>query len=283
MNAKYAHVKQKCVLLLVGRWQLFSFWRASLSLRKCILFSCCESEKYWQASFSLIFALSLSVAVTRSRDVPSFGPPIPKGVTFPKSNVFRDFLLAKVINAENAAHKSEKFRAMATRTRQEYLKDLAEKNVTNTPIDPSGKFPFISLASKKKEKSKPYPGAELSSMGAIVWAVRAKDYNKAMEIDCLLGVSNEFIVLIEQETKSVVFNCSCRDVIGWTSTDTSLKIFYERGECVSVESFINNEDIKEIVKRLQVSVFLPLTYMHVPFIKLSVQARAKLQKLVLFY
>ncbi|XP_042548674.1 signal-induced proliferation-associated 1-like protein 1 isoform X1 [Dipodomys spectabilis] len=192
-----------------------------------------------------------SVAVTRSRDVPSFGPPIPKGVTFPKSNVFRDFLLAKVINAENAAHKSEKFRAMATRTRQEYLKDLAEKNVTNTPIDPSGKFPFISLASKKKEKSKPYPGAELSSMGAIVWAVRAKDYNKAMEIDCLLGISNEFIVLIEQETKSVVFNCSCRDVIGWTSTDTSVKIFYERGECVSVESFISNEDIKEIVKRLQ--------------------------------
>ncbi|XP_006865627.1 PREDICTED: signal-induced proliferation-associated 1-like protein 1-like isoform X3 [Chrysochloris asiatica] len=192
-----------------------------------------------------------SVAVTRSRDVPSFGPPIPKGVTFPKSNVFRDFLLAKVINAENAAHKSEKFRAMATRTRQEYLKDLAEKNVTNTPIDPSGKFPFISLASKKKEKSKPYPGAELSSMGAIVWTVRAKDYNQAMEIDCLLGISNEFIILIEQETKSVVFNCSCRDVIGWTSTDTSLKIFYERGECVSVENFINNEEIKEIVKRLQ--------------------------------
>ncbi|XP_036061456.1 signal-induced proliferation-associated 1-like protein 1 isoform X1 [Onychomys torridus] len=192
-----------------------------------------------------------SVAVTRSRDVPSFGPPIPKGVTFPKSNVFRDFLLAKVINAENAAHKSEKFRAMATRTRQEYLKDLAEKNVTNTPIDPSGKFPFISLASKKKEKSKPYPGAELSSMGAIVWAVRAKDYNKAMEFDCLLGISNEFIVLIEQETKSVAFNCSCRDVIGWTSGDTSLKIFYERGECVSVESFVSSEDIKEIVKRLQ--------------------------------
>lgn len=216
---------------------------------------------------NLCFFSPLSVAVTRSRDVPSFGPPIPKGVTFPKSNVFRDFLLAKVINAENAAHKSEKFRAMATRTRQEYLKDLAEKNVTNTPIDPSGKFPFISLASKKKEKSKPYPGAELSSMGAIVWAVRAKDYNTAMEIDCLLGISNEFIVLIEQETKSVVFNCSCRDVIGWTSTDTSLKIFYERGECVSVESFISNEEIKEIVKRLQVSLSLPLTHVQFPFYK----------------
>ncbi|XP_070614645.1 signal-induced proliferation-associated 1-like protein 1 isoform X2 [Erythrolamprus reginae] len=192
-----------------------------------------------------------SVAVTRSRDVPSFGPPIPKGITFPKSNVFRDFLLAKVINAENAAHKSEKFRAMATRTRQEYLKDLAEKNVTNTPIDPSGKFPFISLASKKKEKSKPHPGVELHSSGAVVWILHAKDYSKGLDIDCLLGISNEFVVVIEQETKSVVFNCSCRDVIGWTSTDTSVKIFYERGECVSVESFKNPEDIKEIVKRLE--------------------------------
>uniref|UniRef100_A0A667YLH5 Signal induced proliferation associated 1 like 1 n=1 Tax=Myripristis murdjan TaxID=586833 RepID=A0A667YLH5_9TELE len=70
-----------------------------------------------------------SVAVTRSQDVPSFGPPIPKGVTFPKSTVFRDFLLAKVINAENAAHKSDKFGAMATRTRQEYLRDLAERHI----------------------------------------------------------------------------------------------------------------------------------------------------------
>nr|XP_056706764.1 signal-induced proliferation-associated 1-like protein 1 isoform X3 [Euleptes europaea] len=193
-----------------------------------------------------------SVAVTRSRDVPSFGPPIPKGITFPKSNVFRDFLLAKVINAENAAHKSEKFRAMATRTRQEYLKDLAEKNVTNTPIDPSGKFPFISLASKKKEKSKPHPGVELHSSGAVVWTLHAKDYSRGVDIDCLLSISNEFVVIIEQDTKSVVFNCSCRDVIGWTSTDTSVKIFYERGECVSVENFKSNtEDIKEIVKRLE--------------------------------
>ncbi|NWS50632.1 SI1L3 protein, partial [Probosciger aterrimus] len=77
--------------------------------------------------------VSYSVAVTRSKDVPSFGPPIPNGVTFRKSDVFREFLLAKVINAENAAHKSDKFHTMATRTRREYLKDLAENWVTNTP------------------------------------------------------------------------------------------------------------------------------------------------------
>ncbi|XP_007891444.2 signal-induced proliferation-associated 1-like protein 1 [Callorhinchus milii] len=195
-----------------------------------------------------------SVAVARSKDVPAFGPPIPKGVTFPKSTVFRDFLLAKVINGENAAHKSEKFRAMATRTRQEYLKDLAENSVTNTPIDPSGKFPFISLATKKKEKSKPYPNAEMNSPGTTVWSVHAEDYSCSAEIDCLLGISNEFVVLIEESSKQVVFNCSCRDIIGWTSSLTTTKIFYERGECIFLRTFNHNsEEIKEIVKRLEVT------------------------------
>ncbi|KAG8560881.1 hypothetical protein GDO81_015172 [Engystomops pustulosus] len=194
-----------------------------------------------------------SVAVTRSRDVPAFGPPIPKSFTFPKSTVFRDFLLAKVINAENAAHKSEKFRAMATRTHQEYLKDLVEKNVTNTSIDSSGKFPFISLASKKKEKAKPYPWAELYSTGAIIWNVQVEDFSNALEIECLLCISNEILALIDQETKSVIFNCSSRDIIGWTSNNTNVKVFYERGECVFIRSYSNNnEEIKEIVKRLEI-------------------------------
>ncbi|XP_071971711.1 signal-induced proliferation-associated 1-like protein 1 isoform X7 [Engystomops pustulosus] len=194
-----------------------------------------------------------SVAVTRSRDVPAFGPPIPKSFTFPKSTVFRDFLLAKVINAENAAHKSEKFRAMATRTHQEYLKDLVEKNVTNTSIDSSGKFPFISLASKKKEKAKPYPWAELYSTGAIIWNVQVEDFSNALEIECLLCISNEILALIDQETKSVIFNCSSRDIIGWTSNNTTVKVFYERGECVFIRSYSNNnEEIKEIVKRLEI-------------------------------
>ncbi|XP_072284889.1 signal-induced proliferation-associated 1-like protein 1 isoform X4 [Pyxicephalus adspersus] len=194
-----------------------------------------------------------SVAVTRSRDVPAFGPPIPKSFTFPKSTVFRDFLLAKVINAENAAHKSEKFKAMATRTHQEYLKDLAEKNVTNTSIDSSGKFPFISLASKKKEKAKPYSWAELYSSGAIVWGVQVEDFSNALEIDCLLCISNEILALIDQETKCVIFNCSSRDVIGWTSNNTTIKMFYERGDSVFIRSYTHNtDDVKEIVKRLEI-------------------------------
>ncbi|XP_045443002.1 signal-induced proliferation-associated 1-like protein 2 isoform X2 [Pipistrellus kuhlii] len=192
-----------------------------------------------------------SVGVSRSKDVPPFGPPIPKGVTFPKSAVFRDFLLAKVINAENAAHKSEKFRAMATRTRQEYLKDLAENFVTTATVDTSAKFSFITLGAKKKEKVKPRKDAHLFSVGAIMWHVVARDFGQAADIECLLGISNEFVMLVEKESKNVVFNCSCRDVIGWTSGLMSIKVFYERGECILLSSVDGSpEDIREMVQRL---------------------------------
>ncbi|XP_039366149.1 signal-induced proliferation-associated 1-like protein 3 isoform X3 [Mauremys reevesii] len=195
-----------------------------------------------------------SVAVTRSKDAPPFGPPIPSGgVTFRKSDIFRDFLLAKVINAENAAHKSDKFHTMATRTRQEYLKDLAENCITNTPIDSTGKFNLISLTSKKKEKMKARVGAEQYSSGAIAWRVSAQDFAQGVEIECILAISNEFIVLLDLGTKEVVFNCFCGDVIGWTPDPGTLRIFYGRGDHVSIQAADSSpEDIKEIVQRLKV-------------------------------
>ncbi|XP_034746869.1 signal-induced proliferation-associated protein 1 isoform X1 [Etheostoma cragini] len=202
------------------------------------------------------------VAVTRSKDMPLFGPLFPKGARFPRSSAFRDFLLAKVVNAENAAEKSEKFRSMATRTRQEYLKDLAENYVTTTPIDSSTKFPLLSLGGKRKDKLKGAKGAELHSAGALVWAVMVNsgDEVEAGEhrLPCLLGVSAESVVLIERCTRKVVFNCSCRDVIGWKAVTEAkeggpcLDIFYERGESVSISVMESQaEDIREVVQRLE--------------------------------
>uniref|UniRef100_A0A670ZRE4 Signal induced proliferation associated 1 like 3 n=1 Tax=Pseudonaja textilis TaxID=8673 RepID=A0A670ZRE4_PSETE len=206
----------------------------------CAQSPCTESVRY-------------SVAVTRSKDVPPFGPAIPSPATFHKSDVFRDFLLAKVINAENAAHKSDKFHAMATRTRHEYLKDLAENSITSTPIDSTGKFNLISLASKKREKTRARAGAEQQSAGALVWRVLAQDYSQGMEMECLLGISNEFVALLDLATKEVVFNCFCADVIGWTPDSCSLKIFYGRGDHIFIRAPENNpEEVKEIVQRLRV-------------------------------
>ena len=81
-----------------------------------------------------------SIAVSRSKNVPMFGPPIPAGALFSKNSAFTKFLLTKIINAENAAHRSDKFVSMATRTRQEYLKDLAANYTTQTTIDSGSKF-----------------------------------------------------------------------------------------------------------------------------------------------
>ncbi|KAI1229607.1 Signal-induced proliferation-associated 1-like protein 3, partial [Lamprotornis superbus] len=211
-----------------------------------------------------------AVAVTRSKDVPPFGPPVPpSGVTFRRSDLFRAFLLAKAINAENAAHKSHKFRTMATRTRQEYLRDLAENYVTNTPLDTAGKFNLISLASKKKEKSKARPLAELESAGAVSWRVSALDFGRGgAEIPCALGISKELLVLVDLAAKEVVFNCFTGDVIGWSAEGAALRIYHGRGDLVSVRAGAGSgsgsgsgsgaegaegaaEEIKEIVQRLK--------------------------------
>lgn len=195
-----------------------------------------------------------SVAVSRMKDVPPFGPPVPSGIMFRDTETFRNFLLAKVINAENAAHKSEKFHTMATRTRQEYLRDLAENYVSSTALDSVGKLNnLISLASKKRERSKAREGAELGAAGAVAWRVQAQDFSGGgTELSCALGVSAEYVLLVDCSTKEVVFNCFCADVIGWTPERLALKIFYGRGDHISVRVPEGcAQDIREIVQRLK--------------------------------
>lgn len=52
---------------------------------------------YWCIYFMIINCLFIffSVAVSRSKDVPPFGPNIPAGAKFGKQKAFADFLLSK--------------------------------------------------------------------------------------------------------------------------------------------------------------------------------------------
>ncbi|XP_063107112.1 rap1 GTPase-activating protein 2 isoform X3 [Cavia porcellus] len=52
---------------------------------------------------------SYKVSVTAREDVPAFGPPLPNPPVFQKGPEFREFLLTKLTNAENACCKSDKF------------------------------------------------------------------------------------------------------------------------------------------------------------------------------
>ncbi|POI31696.1 hypothetical protein CIB84_004553, partial [Bambusicola thoracicus] len=70
---------------------------------------------------------SYKVSVTAREDVPSFGPPLPNPPVFQKSPEFREFLLTKLINAENACCKSDKFAKLEDRTRAALLDNLHDE------------------------------------------------------------------------------------------------------------------------------------------------------------
>ncbi|XP_069096186.1 rap1 GTPase-activating protein 1 isoform X1 [Pleurodeles waltl] len=67
------------------------------------------------------------VSVTARDDVPFFGPALPDPAIFRKGPEFHDFLLTKLINAEYACYKAEKFAKLEERTRTALLETLYEE------------------------------------------------------------------------------------------------------------------------------------------------------------
>ncbi|XP_061936596.1 rap1 GTPase-activating protein 1 isoform X2 [Apis cerana] len=67
------------------------------------------------------------VSVTARNDVPLFGPALPTPAVFLRGIEFKEFLLTKLVNAENAAYKAEKFSKLELRTRSALLESLTEE------------------------------------------------------------------------------------------------------------------------------------------------------------
>ncbi|XP_042371605.1 rap1 GTPase-activating protein 2-like, partial [Plectropomus leopardus] len=67
------------------------------------------------------------VSVTAREDVPPFGPPLPNPAVFKKGLEFREFLLTKLINAELACYKSDRFARLEERTRAALLDTLHDE------------------------------------------------------------------------------------------------------------------------------------------------------------
>uniref|UniRef100_A0A8C2XER5 Rap-GAP domain-containing protein n=1 Tax=Cyclopterus lumpus TaxID=8103 RepID=A0A8C2XER5_CYCLU len=70
---------------------------------------------------------SYKVAVTAREDVPPFGPPLTNPSVFKKGPEFREFLLTKLINAELACYKSDRFARLEERTRAALLDSLHDE------------------------------------------------------------------------------------------------------------------------------------------------------------
>ncbi|NXH89258.1 SI1L3 protein, partial [Edolisoma coerulescens] len=61
-------------------------------------------------------------------------------------------------------------------------------------------------------------------------------FGRGEEIPCVLGISNEFVVLLDLGAKEVVFHCFTGDVIGWSAEGAALRIYHGRGDLVSVRA-----------------------------------------------
>lgn len=206
----------------------------------------------------------LSVAVSRTQDTPAFGPALPQGGgPFSANADFRAFLLAKALNGEQAAGHARQFHAMATRTRQQYLQDLATNEVTTTSLDSASRFGLPSLGGRRRAPPR-VPGAELQAAGALVWGVRAAPGARGAagaeaggpddaEVPCLLGISAEALVLVAPRDGRVVFNCACRDVLAWTFSEQRLDLYHGRGEAITLRfDGPPGQAVGEVVARLQV-------------------------------
>lgn len=202
--------------------------------------------------------------MSRTQDTPAFGPALPPGGgPFAANADFRALLLAKALNGEQAAGHARQFHAMATRTRQQYLQDLATNEVTTTSLDSASRFGLPSLGGRRRASPRG-PGAELQAAGALVWGVRAAPGARGAtgaeeggpdgaEVPCLLGISAEALVLVAPRDGRVVFNCACRDVLAWTFSEQQLDLYHGRGEAIMLRfDGPPGQAVGEVVTRLQV-------------------------------
>ena len=114
------------------------------------------------------------VSVTARADVPYFGPSLPSPPIFRRGPEFRDWLLCKLINAETACYKAEKFSKLEQRTRTSLLSNLVEE-LTSKTSDFLGIPPSETAASTS---SKPEKSEESSSGGGLFKSVKKAFANR---------------------------------------------------------------------------------------------------------
>uniref|UniRef100_A0A158Q804 Rap-GAP domain-containing protein n=1 Tax=Elaeophora elaphi TaxID=1147741 RepID=A0A158Q804_9BILA len=200
--------------------------------------------------------VTYSIAVSRAKDVPAFGPAVPQGATFPKSSEFHDFFITKIINAENAVHRSKKFAAMAARTRREALKEVAENFASTYPNDGPAKIAsrFLVGSVKRKERSLPRPILSESLHGALSWLVEVHDHSQNQSITCVLGVSGETLAVLEMPSGEVICAIPTHSIIGWANMDLGLKIYFDHGDmlllrCCTTDN--SDRELTALIRRLE--------------------------------
>lgn len=142
------------------------------------------------------------MSVTARKDVPFFGPTLPTPAVFHHGPEFKEFLLTKLINAENACYKAEKFAKLELRTRSSLLQTL-----TDELKDKTKEFLGNEILSAPDT-----PKSETSGAGsrfidtvrkALISRVKSQSDNVNLNQNGSLGKKNSSATITESTTPSV--------------------------------------------------------------------------------
>mmetsp|Transcript_6827 Transcript_6827/g.7478 ORF Transcript_6827/g.7478 Transcript_6827/m.7478 type:complete len:160 (+) Transcript_6827:3-482(+) len=106
------------------------------------------------------------VTCSYKKGVSTVQPAIPAGTLFEKTPEFRKLLLAKLINSERSAYRSDSFKTSKEGMRYEFLLQLHQSTLNPKKISrDSGKARFKKKPPKTKPRSKTIGGAPSSDLG----------------------------------------------------------------------------------------------------------------------
>lgn len=147
---------------------------------------------------------------------------------------------------------------MATRTRQEYLKDMIKNYSTVTALDAHILNRFSIFQQKPKKMSRNTTLNEKTvQTAAYCWDVVLQDQSNgygSIPVNCILGISMHTFVLIEQTNKQMVFVCPTKIILGWSANNDYIRIYFHQGECLEISvlyEFDNKDEQIEIIERLK--------------------------------
>ncbi|XP_021944832.2 signal-induced proliferation-associated 1-like protein 3 isoform X2 [Folsomia candida] len=158
-----------------------------------------------------------SLAISRSCEVPEFGPPLTTP-TFSRDSFFLNFLLSKIINAENATYKSEKFTTMAIRTRNEYLKDLYLNFTSGGVAELRGRFSMLNLI-KKKTPPQLSPTSSSHGNNGIPGGLSWK-----LENGCYAALSKYYFIVCNEN--GLDFYIKVGNIVSWEINKFGLTLYH---------------------------------------------------------
>lgn len=138
-------------------------------------------------SHGFVFFFRYKVSVTARDDVPFFGPTLPTPAIFRHGPEFKEFLLTKLINAENACYKAEKFAKLELRTRTSLLQTLTDELKEKTMEFLGGNNNGSNLIMPGTPKSDSGPGSRFLDTVKKAWSARVKS---SQSVDNNLGNCN---------------------------------------------------------------------------------------------